>query len=252
MWQGLAIIVGLFVAVWLTVGLSFQPLTSTRKIILSSLLLPFFSFLLVRFSCPTGGRALVLSLLTAVIALWVVWPVLARQESMEVWVTGGKVAVYAALVTGLLGWLSRGDIAKEGGALLALGIGTGMTTFIGASALYGQLAFAVTAALGGLLLVLLVLPEEKTVVTGIGSLCLFAVSIPLAVIGGAATVYAKLPAMALIFLALIPLFAAIPVDKKLNIQNLWIRGSVAIVLGLLPAIPAIWLALDASEPMMGY
>ena len=126
-----------------------------------------------------------------------------------------------------------------------------MSSFIAASALYGQLAFAVIASLGGLLLVLLVLPVKGKTETSIGGFGLFAASIPLALIGGAATVYAKLPATALFFLALVPLVAAIPVEKKFSIQNLWLRGSMAAVLGLLPTIPAIWLALGASEPM-GY
>lgn len=251
MWQGLALVTGLLVSVWLTVGLNFQPLTSTRKIILSSLLLPFLSFLLVRFSSLPIWRTLFLALLTGLVALWVVWPVMARQEGMDILLTGGKMALFAAVVTGLLSGLGRNDLAKEGGALLALGIGTGVSSFIAASALYGQLAFAVTAALGGLLLVMLALPGKEKTVTGIGNFSLFAASIPLALIGGAATVYAKLPAMALLFLVLVPLFAAIPIEKKFNLQNLWLRGSVAAVLGLLPAIPAIWLALGASEPM-GY
>ncbi|WP_455199464.1 hypothetical protein [Kaarinaea lacus] len=252
MWQGLAIVTGLFVAVWLTIGLNFQPLTSTRKIILASMVLPFASFLLVRASLPVRYQAVTLAVIAALVVLWVIWPVLGRQEGLEVWMTGGKVAVYTALVTGLLAWFSRDDMAREGGALLALGIGTGASAFIAASALYGQLAFAVTAALGGLLLVLLVLPGKGGINTGIGSFAVFAAAIPLAVIGGASTVYAKMPGMALVFLVMIPVFAAIPLDKKLNVQNLWIRGSLAAVLGFLPAIPAIWLALDASEPMMGY
>ncbi|WP_455217226.1 hypothetical protein [Kaarinaea lacus] len=252
MWQGLAIITGLFVAVWLTIGLSFQPLTSTRKIILASLVLPFASFLLARASIPVRYQALTLAIASMLVVIWVIWPVLGRQEGLEAWMTGGKVAVYTALVTGLMAFLSRDDMAKEGGALLALGIGTGASAFIAASALYGQLAFAVTAALGGFLLVQLVYPGKGGISTGIGNFALFAGSIPLAIIGGASTVYAKLPAMALVFLVMIPVFAAIPLDKKMNVQNLWIRGSLAAVLGFLPAIPAIWLALDASEPMMGY
>jgi hypothetical protein len=44
-WQGLALIAGLLVTVWLTTGLSLQPLTSTRKIILCSLGLPFLALL---------------------------------------------------------------------------------------------------------------------------------------------------------------------------------------------------------------
>lgn len=250
MWQGLAIVVGFLATVWLTIGLGFQPLTSTRKIILASLLLPFFSLLVVRLSCSQACKALILALLTAIAALWVVWTVMGRQEGLEAWITGGKVAIFALVVAGTLGWFSREDIAKEGGALLALGIGTGISTFIAASALYGQLAFAVTAALGGLLLVLLVVPTKEGTAASIGSFGLFAAAIPLSLIGGSATIYAKLPATALIFLALVPVFAAIPLAQKYNLQNRWLKGVIAMLLGLIPTIPAIWLALSASEPMM--
>lgn len=256
MWQGLAVVVGLFVTVWLTVGLSFQPLTSTRKIILASLLLPFLSFLPVHFSGHPVRKSLVLALLTTVVALWVIWPALARQEGLDAWLMASRVAVFAAMVAGLLGWVGRDDMAKEGGALLALGIGTGVSAFIGASALYGQLAFSVAASLGGLVLVLLLFPSKKVPslqdpARSIGCFSLFAAAIPLAVIAGASTVYAKLPATALLFLVLVPLFAGIPLDRKLNLHNLWLRGSLATVLGLLPAFIAIWLAWSTSEPM-GY
>ena len=256
MWQGLAVVAGFFVAVWLTVGLSFQPLTSTRKIILASILLPFLSFPLVQFSGQSWKRTAFLALITSLAALWVIWPALGRQEGLEVWLTAGRVIVFTTVVTGLLGWVSRENIVKEGGSLLALGLGTGASAFIGASALYGQLAFSIVASLGGMLLVLLLIPSKQgsstqNSVGSIGSFSLFAAVIPLAIIGGASTVYAKLPITAMLFLALVPLFAGIPFDKKLNLQNLWFRGSLATALGLLPAVIAIWLAWNASEPM-GY
>jgi len=256
MWQGLAVVAGFFVSVWLTVGLNFQPLTSTRKIILASILLPFLSFPLVQFSNQTWRRTAFLALITSLAALWVIWPALGRQEGLEVWLTAGRVIVFTTVLTGILGWVSREDIVKEGGGLLALGIGTGVSAFIGASALYGQLAFSIVASLGGMLLVLLLIPSKQEPSTqnslrSIGSFSLFAAVIPLAIIGGASTVYAKLPITAMLFLVLIPLFAGIPVDKKLNLRNLWLRGSLAIVLGLLPATVAIWLAWNSSEPM-GY
>jgi len=95
------------------------------------------------------------------------------------------------------------------------------------------------------------MPAEEETNTGFGNLGLFAAGIPLSLIAGAATVYAKLPAMALLFLVFIPLFAAIPVARKWNIQNIWMQGILAMVLGSLPAIPAVWVTLKASEPL-GY
>jgi len=250
-WQGLSVITGLVIAVWLTVGLDIQPLTSTRKIILSSLLSPLLVFPLSRIACPSSCQKVILISATALVSLWIIWPVLARQDVMDVWVTGGRVLVFVVIILSSLSWLTRGDFARQGGALFSLGLGTGTVTFIGSSALYGQLSFAVTAAVGGLVLARIMMPAEEETNTGFGNLGLFAAGIPLSLIAGAATVYAKLPAMALLFLVFIPLFAAIPVARKWNIQNIWMQGILAMVLGSLPAIPAVWVTLKASEPL-GY
>lgn len=250
-WQGIAVVAGLAMAVWLTVGFHFQPLTSTSKIILVSVFLPILALLIPRFSCESACQSGLLAVVTVAVALWVIWPVLGRQETLTALWMGGKVLIFSAVVTSSLVWLTRDDFARQGGAVLALGFGTGVATFIGSSALYGQLSFAVTAAVGGLVVIRLLAPVTNGERISMGSVALFAATIPLVLIDGAATIYAKLPSMALLFLAIVPLFAAIPVARKLKLESLWIRGVLAMVLGTLPAIPAIWLALNASEPL-GY
>ena len=137
--------------------------------------------------------------------------------------------------------------------MLALGMGVGATSVLAASAWYGQLAFAVAAAVGGLLLVFLLKPMlsksyPKKGETKLGMLSLMAVAVPLGLIGGAANIYANLPGVALICLALVPAAAAIPVLRG---HNAWLRTTISTVLGLLPAAPAVWLAWDAAGSM-GY
>lgn len=254
LWQGLAVVTGLLVAVLLITGLSFQPLTSTRKIILCSLFLPFAAVPLFQMKCSIFVRTLLLSAAMACAALWVAWPVLGRQEGLDLLLTGGRVALFAAAVGASMSWLDRVSVPRQGGVMLALSIGVGVSALIAASALYGQLAFAVSAAVGGLLLVILLEPMIKVLGsdkmrTGLGGLSLFAVGVPLGLIGGAATVYAQLPGAALISLVLIPAAAAIPVFRQLNP---WICTTLTALSGLILAGPAYWLAWQAAESSMGY
>jgi hypothetical protein len=161
LWQGLAVVTGFLVAVLLITGLSFQPLTSTRKIILCSLMLPFAAVPLFQMKCSVFVRTLLLSAAMACAALWVAWPVLGRQEGLDLWLTGGRVALFAAAIGAGMSWLDRASVPRQGGVMLALSMGVGASALIAASALYGQLAFAVSAAVGGLLLVVLLAPTIK-------------------------------------------------------------------------------------------
>jgi hypothetical protein len=248
-WQGLAVVAGIFVAILLITGLDFQPLTSTRKIILCSLVLPFLALPLFRMNFPVIWRALILSIVLACAALWVAWPVLGRLEGLALWLMGGKVALFAAVIGAGMSWLDSVDVPRQGGVSLALCMGVGASALLATSALYGQLAFAVSAAVGGLLLVVLLEPKIKTfgsdkMRSGLGGLSLYAVAVPLGLIGGAATVYAKLPGIALISLAAIPLVATIPLFRQLNP---WLSTMLTTLSGLILATPAFWIAWSAAE-----
>lgn len=243
-WMGLAIIGGFLATITLTVGLEFQPLTSTRKIILSSLFLPFVALLLDLYRQKKAIQLPVLMIMVALASIWVVWPVLLRQEGAALWIMAGKVSLYGAGVIGIFICLVRDQVHRESGALLGLGIGTGVCSFIAASALYAQLSFALAAATGGMLLVFLF---GKYRFGSVGNLGLFAAAIPLALIGSASTVYAKLPAIVLIFMILIPVFAIIPLVKN---GNFWLRSAVSTILALLPVIPAVWITWQAAGPVV--
>lgn len=243
-WLGLGIIAGFLLTVSLSAGLGFQPLTSTRKIILCSVFLPVLGIIL---DWRQDGLRVCLAVLAAVLAmaaLWVVWPVLMRQQGLELWLLAGRVGLYAAAIGAGLMWFGRQAIYQQGGAILGLGIATGAVVLVSASALYAQLSFAVAAAMGGVLLVVLL---AKPTPKGLGNLGIFAAAAPLALLGGAATVYAKLPPLALLFLMLVPAFAAIPLVRH---ENPWLRCTVSTLLALLPALPAFWLSWRAAGPMV--
>lgn len=256
---GLAIIAGMLTAVMLTTGLSLFPLTSTRKIILSSLCLPFVVLLLDRLCgrLPnTRARwSVVIKLAVPMVLLvatvnWVIWPVLMRQEMSEVWPMLASVSLYVGVLSAAILGMARlkrpEKLAAQGASVLVLGLGTAVTTMIAASALYAQLASSVTAAVGAMLLISLFskpVAEGKLGIGHFGAFGLFAAAVPLALIGAAATVYAQLPGLALLFLVTVPLFAGWP---TINVERLWLRLIFTSLLALVPVIPAAWLAWRAA------
>lgn len=252
---GLAIIAGFGVAVWLITGLTLQPLTSTRKIILCGLALPFLLPLLEMI--PQVSRAIWVKhatqivpavLLVAASALWIIWPVLRRQEGMAMWAMALPLVLYIAAVIGGTGLLGRRDssstFSAQAASALVLALGTGATTLIAASALYSQLAFAISAATGAVIVVGMF--GSSTQPTRLGMLVAYAAAVPVVLIGAGATVYAKLPLLVLLCLALVPLFAGLPLIKP---QQRWLQLIVTCLWASVPVIPAVWLAWRAAGPV---
>jgi len=243
-WQGLAIVGGLLLAVLLIIGPTLLPLTSTRKIVVASLALPLLTLALD--SPAVGYRARLAAVVLAGIAalLWVLWPVLLRREAGEAMMLAGGLTLYAAAVLLVLARLER-DCARLAGAGMALAVATGAAAVIGASALYGQLALALAAALGGL-----------TVLRGLrcalGGACFglagfVAVGVPLALLGAAASVYARLPPTALPLLALSPVAALIPLGRR---RPDWQRVIIAAASTLPLSAIAVYLTWRAAGDMV--
>ena len=242
LWQGVAITAGFLTTVLLTTGLSFHPLMATNKLILTSLGLPFLALVLARIHWKGVWQKLSLAILPVIASIWIVWPVLMRQEGWSLWQTGGSVALYAATITMGLLWTGAGVNTRQAGAVISLGLCGGGASILSASALYGQLSIAVAAAAGGVLLIQLFNRFSGQ----FGHLAMYAAATPLALLGGAATIYAKLPAMALLCLVLVPAFAAIPAPKRFNP---WLSAAFSVLMGLLPGLVAIWLSWDTAEPL---
>jgi len=241
-WQGLAIVGGLLLAVLLILGPALWPLTSTRKIVLASLALPLLAMALDGAAVSRRGMvtAVVLSLLA--VLLWVLWPVLLRRETGDALSLAGGLGLYVSTVLLLFVRLGR-DWARLAGASMGLSLTTGLAAIIAASALYGQLAFALAAAVGGLAALRGVhpgLPEGEACFGLAGAV---AVGVPLALLGAAAGVYAKLPFGVLPWLALSPALALIPLAAR---RPAWLRIVAAGVLSLPPAAVAIYLTWRAA------
>ncbi len=253
---GVAIIAGFLLAVWLATGLTLQPLTSTRKIIVCSLALPFVALLLEmipQMAHPVGLKRISQTfpaLLVVAAALWIIWPVMHRQEGMSEWFMALPVVLYVAVIIGSAGFLGRRQdrplqaFSTQAAHALLLAMGTGATALIAASALYSQLAFAVSAATGAVIVALMLASSEKPI--KLGSLAVYAAAVPVALLGAAGTVYAQLPVLVLLCLALVPLFAWLPLIKP---QQRWLQLIVTCLWASVPIFPAIWLAWRTAEPV---
>jgi hypothetical protein len=251
---GLAVIAGFLVAVWLVTGLTLQPLTSTRKIIICSLTLPFVAMLLEMIPPISQSTWLKRAVQTAsalilvAAALWIIWPVVQRQEGMAAWLMAMPVVLFAGAViygAGLLSRLQNSETAvfsTQAASALLLAMGVGATCLIAASALYSQLAFAVSAAVGAVIVVAMFSSQEHR----LGMLTIYAAAVPVTLFVAAATVYASLPVLVLFCLALVPVFAGLPLPKP---SQRWPQLIVTCLWASVPVLPAVWLTWRAAGPV---
>ncbi len=241
-WQGLAIVAGLLLAVLLIIGPALTPLTSTRKMVVASLGLPILA-LALDFAPLRRQVKVGIVILSAVLALlWVLWPVLLRRELGDAVLLGGGLALYVAVVLVIFARLGQ-YCARLAGAALGFAAATGVAVIMAASALYGQLAFALAAAVGGLTAVRLWRPGLDEGEACFGLAGVMAVAVPLALLGAAASVYARLPVMALPLLALSPLLALVPIAAQ---RSAWLRVVIAGLLTLPLSAAAIYLTWQAA------
>ena len=200
-WAGLAVMLGFYAAVYLIAGFDYVPLTSTRKILLLGLGMTAVALLLdaLRVNARVGFGALFW--LAGAALVWVLWPVVRREELQAALALGGAGAIYAVVMTSLASELGAKP-RHAGVALLMVSLGTGGAALMGASALLGQLGLALGAACGAWLLLAMWKPD-----IGVGSTLTLPVGFLSALLGYGAFVYARLPWFSLLPLALIPLVA---------------------------------------------
>jgi hypothetical protein len=199
--SGLAIIAGFAVTVYLVGGLSIEPLTAARKIVL----LGWISALLALALTVLQSRwlAWLLPVLGGAAAIWTVQRILENQEQQVALLWGAGCAAYVAILVWGMDSLSNQEPLRAASAATALGIGTGGAALVGASALLGQFGLALGSAAAAHLLIQMI--SNKPLPTG------RTFTLPLAVIAGLtgclAVLSAELPWYALPMLAAIPVLA---------------------------------------------
>lgn len=185
---GFAVLIGLLCSIYFIIGLGLDPLTSTKKIWLSAIVLYSATFVLLQF-----GERIKLSLkwwipvfLIAICYLWIAWPSLANSESTE-WMLRLLAALLYVLVTlvPMTRWPDSLLIHSTNGLIFA--IASGATIVLVGSALYGQILFSISAALGAIVLIALLFPTNKARSVSVPS---FAIIV---LMNLAAVIYAQMP-----------------------------------------------------------
>jgi len=234
-WGGLAVVLGFYAAVYLIRGFDFFPLRSTNKIVLSGLAAVALGLLFDALAIKRHLKPL-LFVLAAAVVVWLIWPRFKRLDGWELYLTVLGCGFYG-------GWLAvlsvslQSRTVRADSAVMALSLGTGFSALLAATALYGQLALAIAAAVGGKWLLTLL---------GRGGVSGLSMLLPMlllcALLGVGAVVYAKLPWYNLALFASIPLLAQI----ALPLWPRWLEAMVVTALCLLPASIAIYLTWQAA------
>jgi hypothetical protein len=243
-----ALLAAFLVSAWLINGVTFTPLTGTRKIIL-----------LVIASMPIAallpgvlqGRKLQRGALVffCLLALtWVFWTVGSRMQPGEILLLA---AGCAALVASLTLFFERvvGDPAKLHSAGLGLLLGTGLSAAAAASALLGQLALALAAACGGILFGWVLEGGSNAGSRRGQTLSTLPYVLAPASLGVAAVMFAILPWYALIPLAAIPLAVSLVPPKA---DSRFLRALLASLPGLAIAIGVALWVWQSSGSDSGY
>jgi len=231
--SGLAIAIGFYVAAWYISGFQILPLTSTRKILILGIAAVLLGIAIDNWR-PLRRVGLPIIVVAGVSsALWLIWPLLARSSGSAMWLLAASAVIY---VTWNSLWLYglRKKPWRISSAALLLAVGTGIAALFGASALLGQLASALAAAIAGLLIIGLVFSSSAVNKVGnVGATMALPVAMLSSLIGLSASVYAQLPWYSLAFLATIPLLAYVP----LSARNPW-RQVLTMKLIFAPAVAA--------------
>ncbi|MBL0038112.1 MAG: hypothetical protein IPP36_05200 [Nitrosomonadales bacterium] len=228
--SGLAVIAGFAVTVYLVSD--FRPThCSARKIVLMGLL----SSLLALMLLPFNWRPLRLILAVAggITAVWMALRIIQQQDMTHMLLWGGGCALYVGWLIFWMDTLHETPV-RAGSAGMALGLGTGGSALLGASALLGQFGLALGAAASAYLLL--------QTITNSRLPCGRSFTLPLSLIAGLtgclAVLTAQLPWYALPVLAAIPLAAKIPVSEKMG---LWLQSLLLSIATLTCAAGAIYL-----------
>ncbi|MFO1326820.1 MAG: hypothetical protein U1F56_05655 [Rubrivivax sp.] len=142
----LALLAGLLCTWMLTTGISFTPLSSSRKVMLVVMLAPLLGLVIDLAGWRHRALPIVLSLAAGLLSAWVFQSVLSQAEGAQGWLTGLGVGLFVALMVGLVLRL-RDDGLAGGSATLALGVATGVCAVLSAS--IGTLMNGLALAMGG-------------------------------------------------------------------------------------------------------
>lgn len=218
-YTGLGMIAGFLVTVVLVNGIQLLPLTATRKIIFVGVFGAMLGALFDSRPRLVLPRAPLFAVLSVAAGLWITGVALLRKAGIDLLIAGLGISAYLAWITFSLEQLSAKPLRAESAAI-SLGLGTGLAAIIGSSALFGQLALAVSAATAGVLASNIFLKK---------GLCGTALTLPasglLGLIGCATVMFADLAWATLAIMSLVPITL-----RWLPVPESWPRWGQALLL----------------------
>ena len=218
---GLAVIAAFLTAVYLLSGLTFNPLTAARKMVLLAGAATVVGLLVDFAFKPTSvGNALIV-VASAAAGVWVFWSILVQKELAQALLSGGMIAVFVALVI-TIGLFFVQHPVRAGSAALTLGLGVGISALLGASAVFALYAIGLAAGAGGFLLVQMVTGKRSFA----GATLILPAALTCSLLAAGTMMLAKLPWYALPVLALVPLTTLFPLPVKMPIWQRAILRSV--------------------------
>ncbi len=234
--SGLAVIAGFCATVYFVADFNFESLSIVKKIILAGLIAATIAPLLDLISNYVRFTRHVIVLASGCVAIWVFWSVLKQKPLEEAAMYGVGLAAYSMILAAFIDWLASTP-ARAGPTGLSLGLATGALALLGASALLGQLGFAVGMACGAYTLYALT--------TGKSLSCGRTFTLPLTILCGliapAAMILAKLPWIGLPLLLVIPLVAYFPLPSGWSIRwQISIFSIVTLISATIPVYIVWW------------
>jgi len=236
--SGLALVCALVTALLLTTGISFTPLSASRKVLLLVLLAPAVA-LAIDLLLAEAPRLLpwLLAAAAGLATAWVFQSVLALREGAQAWALGAGVAAFVALLVGLTLRLRDDNIGGSASAL-GLGLAVGISAVLSASIGNLMNGIALAAGAGALLLWQFITGRA----TPAGWTLTLSAGTAAALFAAATFVLAELPWTALPLLLLVPVVAALPLFVGRPARTRIALRTVSCVLAAVPAVLAAWLA----------
>ncbi len=239
---GLAVATGFAVAVALVDGLGFTPLTATRKLVLLGLLAPAVG-IFIGFIVGQAGRsvAVLVALACGALSPWVFWSVLRQQAPATALALGLGTAVWVAWLVASTMNLAQQPV-RAGAASVTLGLATGISAILVASAKLGLYGISLAAGAGAFLLWQMATGRKIAA----GATLMLSIAVAAGLLAAAAMILAQLPWYALIPIALIPLAARLPAAERLPV---FVQACVVSAYGLALAAVACVLTWRAPAPL---
>ncbi|MBK9114739.1 MAG: hypothetical protein IPM22_03620 [Betaproteobacteria bacterium] len=237
----LAIVAGWATSYALANGISFSPLTASRKILLLGLLAPAVGFVADTWFARSRPVALALAVVAGIAAPWVFLSVLSQQEGGGAWVSAlGVLAFAAAMVYAVVSL--RDDPVRTGAAAVGLGVGIGVAAVLSASIGFLLSGIAVAASAGALLLYWVV--TSRPIAPGL--LGTLTIGLLIALFAEGALMLAQMPWFALAASLLVPLAVRLPVNESAStFARAFVLSLYALAASLVP-IAAAWFAARGS------